>query len=131
VNVVQFVGIDRWVPGSEIVEVVASGRTLDLHNAATLTGVEIPSRPPLELILRFVLDGGRPAELTFGHVTDLLFRQDEADSTSPFAAGWDPAVVETFFGLEYRDLGDGTGWFEVGTILGTLTFVCRTVRFAQ
>lgn len=40
-------------------------------------------------------------------------------------------MAETFYGAQFRPSGDDRGEFEVGTIVGTLTFTAATVAFRQ
>jgi hypothetical protein len=119
----------QWPAGIEVVEVETGSGVVDLHNEATLLDIRIDCRPELSVTLRFGTSDGREAELAFGSVTGLSFRQDEADGVAPFASGWDPGVAATFYGVEFRPAGEGRGEFEVDTIVGTLTLSAAAVSF--
>lgn len=126
---VEFRGLAAWPEGIELVEVGAEGQVIDLHNEATLTAIEIVCLPLAELTLRFRKADGRAAALTFGAVTDLRFCQDRDDGAVPFVGTWDPEAVETFYGVEFTEMKNGGGRFEIGTIIGTFTFAARSVHF--
>ena len=127
----HFSGMRQWPAGSDVVEVETESGLVDLHNDATLIDIRIPCQPDLSVTVRFRTTDGRAAELTFGSVLGLSFRQDEADGVSPYASGWDPDVAETFYGAQFLPSGEERGEFEVGTIVGTLTFSAAAVAFRQ
>ena len=121
-----FLGLEPWAAGIEIVDCVTPDGLVDLHNECQLLRTTLSCEPLPAFGLEFAPDRHpKPFALRFRGVRELSFRQDELT----YGAGlWDPNVVSTFIGLEFRTTDDAPA-FTVRTIVGDYTFRCDEVEF--
>lgn len=124
----MFEGLAPWAEGMEIIECAVGGVVIDLYNECTLLDSTITCAPAVDLCLRFVRDAdGLRVHLVFVDVTELNF-VEESSPRLVGQSGWSGPDVETFYGVEFRNRGDGSAEFVVSTIIGTYKFVCGKVQ---
>ena len=69
----EFVGLEPWRPGSEIIECVVDGEVFDLHNTCTLNAIRVQVDSPLPVLqCQFAHDSGREFFLIVEPILDLV-----------------------------------------------------------
>lgn len=123
----RFYGLLPWQSDSEIIEcVMASGRTIDLHNNATLKRMGIVFDTSVLLVFEFRIDETSFVSLEFQDVANLNMVDFGARD---LPGSLDLEAVETLYSIAYREAGE-FGIFEISTLFGDLSFEAASVSLS-